>query len=406
METEELRANLQRNTGLTPAVVEATMKALRSLKHASHTAAPAWLDDPNRPATNLVAFKNGVLDIDKWLLDPRTQLMPHDRGLFTLAALPVNYDMTAGCPTFDKWLPSVFPDDVEQQREFAKLLGYVFIDGNPFHKMFILLGRPRAGKGITQRLIQALVGPGNYAGTDLSLLGSQFGLANLVGRRVAIVGEMNEQRTNSISTNSIDAIKRITGGDSLGIDRKNKGIVDMALPVRFVCACNRMPAFLDPSGALADRIVLFTFRVSHSGEEDHTLESRLHNELSGIVNRALDGLRNLLVHDQRFIQPKSVKVELDLHRDAMSPVRIFAKENVEHASSATAAVDDVYAAYRQWATRDGRNPLNKSNMLKELYELFPEAARVREGGGQRRWLIRGLRLNEQGADALTGSAFD
>ena len=86
--------------------------------------------------------------------------------------------------------------------------------------------------------------------------------------------------------------------------------------------------------------------------------------------------------------------------------KYLAKENVEHASSATAAVDDVYAAYRQWATRDGRNPLNKSNMLKELYELFPEAARVREGGGQRRWLIRGLRLNEQGADALTGSAFD
>lgn len=407
MEAEELRANMQRNTALTPAMVDAAMRALRSKFHSAHKAAPAWLASPRRHVSNLVAFQNGVLDIDKWLLDPATPLMPHNPQLFTLAALPMNYDPKAQCPTFDAWVPQMFAGDPEQQREFAKMLGYVFIDGNPFHKMFVLLGRPRAGKGMTQRLIQKLVGDNNYAATDLSLLGSQFGLANLIGRRVAIVGEMNEQKSNSISTASIDAIKRITGGDSLGIDRKNHSIVEMALPVRFVCACNRMPAFLDPSGALADRIVMFTFNTSHSGKEDYGLEHRLCNELSGIVNRALVGLRELMVTDGRFVQPASVRAELEQHRDSMSPIRIFAKECLTHDANADVLVDDVYTAYRQWTIREGRNPLNKSNMMKELYDMFPKSRRMRERAeGVRQSKLGGLRLTDAGADALTGSAFD
>jgi putative DNA primase/helicase len=314
MEIEELRANIQRNTALTPAIVEATMKALRSKHHASIAAAPAWLNDPKRRATNLVSFLNGVLDIDKWIMDPATPLMPHDSKLFTLATLPINYNPAATCPTFDRWLPTVFPGDTDQQAEYLKMLGYLFIDGNPYHKMFVLLGRPRSGKGISQRLMQALVGPKNAAATNLTLLGSQFGLANLVGKRLAIIGEMNEQKHTSIATAAIDALKGISGGDTLGVDRKNHSIVEMALPVRFVCACNRMPAFLDPSGALADRIVLFKFNVSYSGVEDPNLEPQLHNEMAGIVNRALAGLRALQLTDHGFKASASIKTEPGAYR--------------------------------------------------------------------------------------------
>ena len=61
------------------------------------------------------------------------------------------------------------------------------------------------------------------------------------------------------------------------------------LPTRFVIACNEMPNFVDPSGALSARLLLLDYLVSYEGREDRNLEKTLVAEVSGISNWALEG---------------------------------------------------------------------------------------------------------------------
>lgn len=55
-------------------------------------------------------------------------------------------------------------------------------------------------------------------------------------------------------------------------------------------AANRLPSWHDETGALALRQITFPFDRSYAGHEDNSFIPRLHAELPGIANWALEGL--------------------------------------------------------------------------------------------------------------------
>ena len=57
------------------------------------------------------------------------------------------------------------------------------------HKILLLVGPTRAGKGAIARVLAALVGKGNVAGPTLASLGTNFGLSPLLGKPLAVVSD-------------------------------------------------------------------------------------------------------------------------------------------------------------------------------------------------------------------------
>ena len=57
------------------------------------------------------------------------------------------------------------------------------------HKILLLVGPLRGGKGTIARILKDLVGKGNYAGPTLGELGTNFGMAPLIGKPLAIVSD-------------------------------------------------------------------------------------------------------------------------------------------------------------------------------------------------------------------------
>ena len=57
------------------------------------------------------------------------------------------------------------------------------------HKILLLVGPTRAGKGVIARILGALVGAENVAGPTLSSLNGDFGLAPLLGKTLAVVSD-------------------------------------------------------------------------------------------------------------------------------------------------------------------------------------------------------------------------
>lgn len=399
LENDEVLAHrIQNHTGMKVQRARSTTQSFRALMSRERLTPPCTME--GKPLPNLLAFRNGVLDLDQWLLDPGVALLPHSPERFLTCSFPYDYDPAAKCPAMRKFLFSVWPEQADQRRELQKMLGYLLMHDNRFHKMFIVLGSPRSGKGTILRLIRQLVGADNCCSPNLSSLSNDFGLDPLLGRSVAVIGEMNQQ--GKISDVAIDRMKSISGGDMIAVNRKNKGEAHLSLPVRFVIACNRLPGFLDPSGALAARLVIFTLWESFLGKEDTDLGRNLHAEIAGIAQWALAGLRMLLVEDGAFCAPASSQRVAEEYRATQAPSSAFLEECVAVGTARDwVANRDLYAVYQAWAKERGHQPTSASRLFIELGHKWPataEKAKFRRVGpdGERERERSGYVFTEEG----------
>ena len=183
------------------------------------------------------------------------------------------------------------------------------------HKLMVLTGVPRSGKGTTMRVLEALVGAENSAGYNLHSLADKFGLRKLVGKLVAFVGEVNLANSRD-KYRILETLNSIVGEDKVDVEEKFKADgMSQKLPVRFVIACNDMPNFVDPSGALSARLLLLNYAISYEGREDRGLETKLVAEVSGISNWALAGYVRLRQNGTFTVPAKSKALVNEFRRE-------------------------------------------------------------------------------------------
>ena len=70
-----------------------------------------------------------------------------------------------------------------------ELFGYLVIGDTSQQKMFLVVGPKRSGKGTIARVLKGLLGAHNVAGPTLSSFATNFGLAPLIGKSVAVISD-------------------------------------------------------------------------------------------------------------------------------------------------------------------------------------------------------------------------
>ena len=362
--------------------------ALRAVCYADLPEPQVWIDPKpgDFPAHEIVAFKNGFLH------HPTRTIMPSTDRLFCVSSLAFDYNPSANEPTeWLKFLQSLWPDDPESISTLAEVFGYLLTDDTSQQKMFMLIGPPRCGKGTILRILEALVGYANRVSPSLASLGTQFGLQPLIGKRLAMI---SDARLSGRADQQpiVENLLRISGEDTITIDRKNMTAWSGKMAIRFVLASNELPAFSDASAALANRFLPFKFNTSFLGREDHGLTDRLLKELPGIVLWALDGLLRL---NQRgyFQRPKSADELASDLVDQTSPIRAFVDEMCVIGEHAQVDRDDIFRAWKKWCEAQGRDHAGtKVSFGRQLSAAFPGVKRSQP------------RVNGTGLDADSSSA--
>ena len=280
---------------------------------------------------------------------------------------------------------------IDAEAPLAMMFGYLLTHDTSQQKIFLFQGAPRSGKGTICRVLREMLGHSNVAGPSLSSLCGEFGLWPLVGKSVAIIPDAHSGR-GSDATRVLEVIKSISGEDAMDINRKHRDQQTMRLSVRFLIACNSMLDLPDPSGALAGRLILFPFSRSFQGKEDHGLETRLLDELPGILRWSLTGLRALRANG-RLIQPKSgEQVRADFAR-LSSPIRGFIDERMKVDPAGSVLVQDAYNAWRAWCEQEGHQPGASSSFGAKLLSAAPGITKHRPGSRvDRQWAYSGISL--------------
>lgn len=338
------------------------------------TDAPAWLDGASVSEPDdgpIVACANGLLRIRD------RALRAHTPGFFNLVSVPFAYDPDAAAPTWEHFLSQVWPDDPDAIAALQEWFGYVLSGRTDLQKILLMVGPSRSGKGTIARVLKALVGKENLAGPTLAGLGTNFGLATLVGKSLAIISDA--RLSGNDNSQVVERLLTISGDDTIDVDRKYREQWTGKLPSRLMILSNELPHFGDSSGVIANRFVLLSMRVSWLGKEDPTLTDRLTAEMPGILNWALDGLARLQ-RTRRITEPASSRDAVTTMRDTASPTSAFVRERCTTGPTCTVPVDDLWTVWREWAEDNGVRAGTKQVFGRNLLSLIPQLNRTRPRG--------------------------
>jgi putative DNA primase/helicase len=363
--------------------------------------APSWAD--RRDEGVIVACRNGLLRVAD------RQLLGHDPRFFNLVSVPFDYQPAAAPPerwlSFlrDTWTDDEGNVDTESIDVLQEFFGYVVSGRTNLHKILLIVGPTRSGKGTIARVLTALVGKGNMAGPTLASLATNFGLAPLLGKPLAIVSDARLGGGGGHQV--VERLLTISGEDTIDVDRKFRESWTGRLPTRFLILSNQLPSFGDASGAIAHRFIVLSMQRSWLGQENTGLTGQLTAELPGILNWALDGLVRL-TNRGRFTEPESSVDAVIAMKDSASPMSAFVRECCRIGAGKQVPVDDLWAAWKAWCEDAGRDrPGTKQQFGKDLQSVVPQARRSKprvDGGEDKRIpTYLGLELkseNHNGAD--------
>lgn len=328
--------------------------------------APSWLDT-GAPGAGIVACRNGLVDvITQELHEPTPRY-------FGTTAVPFDYDAQAPAP--EAWLGflrSIWPQtdgqDADELLALQEWFGYVLSGRMDLQKILLVVGPPRSGKSTIARVLQGLMGKANVAHPTLASLATNFGLAPLLGRPLAIVGDARLQAQGQETV--VERLLSISGEDSLTVDRKNRDAWHGRIPARLMVVSNELPRFGDASGAIAARFVVLTLRESFLGREDIGLGARLDAELPGILRWGLDGMARLHAAG-RFTAPRASVEAVQALADLVSPISAFVREACTTGADETAQVATLYREYAAWCDENGRGTSSVQKLSSDLRTILP-----------------------------------
>ena len=355
---------------------------------------PAWLGTPH--PNPVIACNNGLVDIKT------RALLPHTDDYFTLNVLPYDYDPEVAEPAeLLRFLRSIWGEDPESIASFQEMLGYILTPETWMQVIFQLVGKTRSGKGTIGRLIVGLLGSDNTCSPSLQAITSRFGLMTALGKLVMLISETRTDRLLGKPAMT-DMLLRISGEDSIDVDRKGILPWQGRLTTRIVILSNEPLDLPDDASALSGRLIIFHLPRSFLGREDHELDAKLASERGAILKWAIEGFGRVQSHRQRIRQPTTGLPLLEMTRIQASPLAGFIEEACELNPDFTMEKDALYSAYAGYMSFENKHPLSRTAFFTKLYSYdvtSHKGAWVRGSGKKLRQpsVVRGIRLRDHDA---------
>ena len=269
---------------------------LKILSNLPDTTPPFGLGGQGAPwAWCTLSLQNGLLDLSGLLM--QREGTPSRHGF-----QPANYAHKPGatCPLWRRFLRKIWSWDDPSIGILQEWFGYCLLPDNSHQKILAIYGPPGGGKSTIANVLAELVGRRNAASPSLRSFCGKSGLWSLRDKLVAFIPDPTSPRRWSAVE---ERLSLVSGGDVVEILRNHQPSPSaQRLPTRFVILANEPPAFLEPSGVLASRVIPLRAEATSVGHEDMPKSDELLSELPGILNWSLDGLYRLRVRG-RFELP-------------------------------------------------------------------------------------------------------
>jgi len=330
----------------------------------------------------LVFMKNGIFNI------MNMELIPFSSEYFSVSQIPVKYDPNAKCPLFLKFLSEILTD--EDIPIIQELFGYVLLRDYRFQKAFMFVGSGSNGKSTLMDVLERLLGKENISDRPLhSLVSNRFAIASLYGKMINMFADISSKELEETG-----AFKALTGGDSITAEFKYLNSFEFTNYAKLIFSCNTVPKTSDDSVAFYRRWIIIKF-LKHFTEEtkdpNKINEITTPEELSGIFNWAIEGLKRLLKNNKFSYKKDNDQIKIEYTR-LSNPLKAFIEECIESDCSNEIPKDDFYVVYCEYCRKYQLMNKNKKTIGRNINKYVNVTTTRPYIDGSRGWCWKGIKF--------------
>ncbi|HEX8289183.1 MAG TPA: phage/plasmid primase, P4 family [Pyrinomonadaceae bacterium] len=359
------------------------------LRHAQKSKHAKGIKDMLTMAESDLAIQESKFDRDKWLLnvsngtiDLRTgKLRPHRREDFITKLIDIDYDLSAQYPKWLSFLNRIMDDNQDLISFLRRAIGYSLTGEVNERAVFVLFGNGANGKSV-------------FAETVLSLLGDY----SAVAPASAVMKKVNNSNTNDlaklrgarfVSVNETDeggridesVIKAISGNDKLTVRFLYGEFFEFIPEFKLWLRTNHKPTVRGTDEGIWDRLKLIPFAVRiPKHEQNNQLMKELQNELSGILNWAVEGC--LEWQRDGLGVPQEVDQATNEYRKEQDTFSLFISQCCDFGEHKWASTASLRKEYEKFCIENGEQPHLPGNAFSERLRALgciPKSARQGRG---------------------------
>lgn len=267
----------------------------------------------------LFNMQNGVFDLRT--LSSRPALPSEYLVMFS----NVTYDEKATCPLWEKFIDEITLGDQEFARYLQMMAGYFLLGDNPLRRVFFLIGSGSNGKStfvhVLEYLLKDYCSPiHGFTVKTKKQEGKGDDLMALVNKRLYLYAELKAKDMLDVTL-----VKAISAGESQLARNLFQNFVIIALLGKLLFHSNEMPRVSDSSNAFYNRINILTFKLDleETNAADNELEDKLKEEIAGIFNWAVEGVRMAGPKWENFVETASMQAEKKAYRAENDTIQNF-----------------------------------------------------------------------------------
>lgn len=316
---------------------------------------------------------------------------PFTPDRYELNKLPVKYDPAARCPLFATFIQEIVShDDVNGiQEELGAILRKKYLT----KKLSVYLGDTDTGKTTLLNVFLAFLGPENVSSVSIQDLASKnrFSIAELHGRLANIRDDLPKDVIYSVGK-----LKELTGGFQVQAEKKHRDPFNFSSYAYLLFSCNVLPPVEEDDNAFYNRVMIRKFNRKYGGhaKPDRELVDKLTTpeELSGILNWALEGLKRLQANGWNFTSTASTEeTRLDYKRRS-DPIWAFVDEMLDDSESeAFEPKEGLYNAFKEYCEANGFQNPGKDYFYKHLGDKVTVQSGRRGPKGKQQHCFVGVR---------------
>jgi len=327
----------------------------------------------------LLNLKNGILNMESESFDP------HSPDILSTVQSQTSFETGAECPLWLKTIKEILPDP-ESRQLLSQIVGYSLTPDNSHQKGFIFYGDGANGKSVITDVLEALAGSDNCSALHLSDFKERFRLAELQNRLINFSTEVEAKGLVDDAR-----IKGIITGDPLTAERKNQQPFVFRPFVKLIISANNLPQTTDKSYGYFRRWIILPFTETFSTQNKDRRRAKriIETELSGVLNWAIGGYKNLQDMGS-FIEPRASVEAHDEHHRQVDPTIDFVDEKIRVLNDNSGSpLQEIYQAYRKWMDDNGNQPLGLINFNRTLARSTQRPIIKKKGAGR---FLQGVHL--------------
>lgn len=311
---------------------------------------------------NLIAFRNGIYDINT------DTLQPFNPNIVITNQIPWDYNPVAYSELADKTLNNIACNDNQVRKILEECIGACFYRSNTLGdgKAFILTGEGSNGKSTFIAMLQHLLNEDNISALDLKELDQKFQNTALFGKLANLGDDISDEFIVNAAL-----FKKFVTGERVQVQNKGEKPFEFNNYAKFIFSANTIPRIKDKTGAVLRRLLIVPFNANftkNDADHDSGIKYKLQEQdaMEYLIVIGLKALKEVIAN-KGFTESIKVQEQLKEYEETNNPIIGFFEEcEMEDFQIENEQSDKVFRRYKEYCLANNFNAMSKSEFSKQI----------------------------------------